>query len=137
MPKVDQWNVAVQQQLGANTALEIAYVGNHAERIYPGETEGFDLNAPVLPSSPAEIASGDIATRRPFFNKFNAVYNGAPAICCSNGMSSVAPVFNHPVLDLPNASGARCVDCSDGGVITNTGSNVPMRQLQFAFRVEF
>jgi len=46
-------------------------------------------------------------------------------------------VFNHPVLDIPNASGARCVDCSTGGVITNIDANVPMRQLQFAFRVEF
>jgi hypothetical protein len=94
LPKVDQWNVAVQQQFGANTTFEIAYVGNHAERIYPGETYGYDLNAPVLPSSPAEIASGDIATRRPFFNKFISTYNGAPAICCSNGMTSAAPSAN-------------------------------------------
>jgi hypothetical protein len=94
LPKVDQWNVAVQQQFGANTTFEIAYVGNHAERIYPGETYGYDLNAPVLPTSPAEIALGDIATRRPFFNKFNSTYNGAPAICCSNGMTSAAPSAN-------------------------------------------
>jgi Carboxypeptidase regulatory-like domain/TonB dependent receptor len=94
LPKVDQWNVAVQQQFGANTTFELAYVGNHAERIYPGETYGYDLNAPVLPSSPAEIASGDIATRRPFFNKFISTYNGAPAICCSNGMTSAAPSAN-------------------------------------------
>ena len=94
LPKVDQWNVAVEQQFGANTTFEIAYVGNHAERIYPGETYGYDLNAPVLPSSPAEIASGDIATRRPYYNKFNAIYNGAPAICCSNGMTSAAPSAN-------------------------------------------
>ncbi len=94
LPKVDQWNVAVQQQFGANTTFELAYVGNHAERIYPGETYGYDLNAPVLPSSPAEIASGDIATRRPFFNKFISTYNGLPAICCSNGMTSAAPSAN-------------------------------------------
>ena len=52
LPKVDQWNVAVQQQFGPNTTLELAYVGNHAERIYPGETYGYDLNAPVLPIIP-------------------------------------------------------------------------------------
>jgi hypothetical protein len=46
-------------------------------------------------------------------------------------------VFNHPALDLPNGSGARCVDCSTGGVITNIDPNVGMRQLQFALRVEF
>jgi hypothetical protein len=94
LPKVDQWNVAIQQQFGANTTFEIAYVGNHAERIYPGETYGYDLNAPVLPSSPAEIASGDIATRRPFYNKFMSTYNNAPAICCSNAMTSAAPSAN-------------------------------------------
>jgi Carboxypeptidase regulatory-like domain/TonB dependent receptor len=94
LPKVDQWNIAVQQQFGANTTLELAYVGNHAERIYPGETYGYDLNAPILPSSPAEIASGDIATRRPFFNKFVSTYNGAPAICCSNPMTSEFPAAN-------------------------------------------
>jgi hypothetical protein len=33
---------------------------------------------------------------------------------------------------LPNASGARCVDCANGGVITNIDASVPMRQLQFA-----
>jgi len=94
LPKVDQWNLTVQQQFGGNTTLEIAYVGNHAERIYPGETYGYDLNAPVLPSSPAEIASGDIATRRPYYNKFASTYNGAPTICCSNGMTSAAPSAN-------------------------------------------
>jgi len=94
LPEVDQWNVAVQQQFGANTTFEIAYVGNHAERIYPGETYGYDLNGPVLPTSPAEIASGDINTRRPFYNKFISTYNGAPAICCSNPMTSAAPSAN-------------------------------------------
>lgn len=94
LPKVDQWTVAMQQQFGANTTFEIAYVGNHAERIYPGETYGYDLNGPVLPSSPAELASGDITMRRPFYNKFIATYNNAPAICCSNGMTSAAPSAN-------------------------------------------
>ena len=46
-------------------------------------------------------------------------------------------LFNHPALDIPNSSGARCVDCSNGGVISNLDPNVPMRQLQFAFRVAF
>jgi hypothetical protein len=46
-------------------------------------------------------------------------------------------VFNHPALDIPNSSGARCVDCSNGGVISNVDPNVGMRQLQFALRVEF
>jgi hypothetical protein len=31
LPKVDQWNLAVQQSF-QNTTVEIAYVGNYAER---------------------------------------------------------------------------------------------------------
>jgi hypothetical protein len=48
-------------------------------------------------------------------------------------------LFNHPVLALPNG----CVDCSNGGQITDIeadaapGSPVGMRQLQFGFRVVF
>lgn len=94
LPKVDQWNLTLQQQFGANTTMEIAYVGNRAERIYPGETYGFDLNGPVLASTPAELASGNIAQRRPFYNRFSNTYNGAPVICCSNGMTSAAPAGN-------------------------------------------
>lgn len=44
LPRVDQFNVAVQQQFGASANLEIAYVGNIGERVYPGETFGEDLN---------------------------------------------------------------------------------------------
>jgi hypothetical protein len=76
LPKVDQWNVAVQQQFGANTTLELAYVGNHAERIYPGETYGYDLKDFVLPSYPAEIASGDVSKRLAHWLQFNAKYSG-------------------------------------------------------------
>jgi len=94
LPKVDQWNLTLQQQLGANTTFEIAYVGNHAERIYPGETYGYDLNAPVLAATPAELASGDIAQRRPYYGKFVQNYNGAVVTCCSNGMTSAAPAGN-------------------------------------------
>jgi TonB dependent receptor len=94
LPKVDQWNLTLQQQLGASTTMEIAYVGNHAERIYPGETYGYDLNAPVLAATPAELASGDIAQRRPYYNKFVSTYNGSVVTCCSNGMTSAAPAGN-------------------------------------------
>lgn len=94
LPKVDQWNLTVQQQFGANTTFEIAYVGNHAERIYPGETYGYDLNGPILAATPAELASGNITQRRPYYNKFTAQYNGATVTCCSNGMTSTAPSGN-------------------------------------------
>lgn len=52
-------------------------------------------------------------------------------------------VFNYVPLGLPNASQARCIDCSTGGVITGvdnaiSGSGQPyMRQLQFGAKINF
>jgi hypothetical protein len=92
LPKADQWNVTIQQQFSNNLTAEIAYVGNHAERIYPGETYGFDFNAPTLPTSPAQL--GNTSARRPYFNRFSGTYQGAPTICCSNGLTSAAPTAN-------------------------------------------
>ena len=90
LPRVDQYNVAVQQQFGTTTNFEIAYVGNIGERVYPGETYGFDLNEPRLPATAAELAAGN-TLRRPYLNRFVGTYQGAPTICCSNGMGSAAP----------------------------------------------
>ena len=90
LPRVDQFNVAVQHQFGASANLEIAYVGNIGERVYPGETFGEDLNQYGLPLTPADIAAGS-SSRRPYYNKFVSTYNGAPTICCSNSIGSLAP----------------------------------------------
>ncbi len=90
LPKVDQYNVAVQQQFGATTSLDLAYVGNIGERVYPGETYGYDFNAPLLPTTQAQLAAGN-TLRRPYYNKFNGIYGGVPTVCCSNGMTSAAP----------------------------------------------
>lgn len=92
LPLVDQWNLSLQQQLSNTMTFEIAYVGNHAERIYPGETYGYDLNAPTLPTSPSQLTN--TAARRPYFNKFSSVYNGTAVICCSNNLTSTAPSAN-------------------------------------------
>ena len=93
LPKVDQYNVAVQQQFGSSMTFELAYVGNIGERVYPGETYGYDFNAPLLPTNAASFRAGNDPqpNRRPYFNKYVGVYNGAPTICCSNGMTSAAP----------------------------------------------
>jgi hypothetical protein len=84
LPKVDQWNLAVQQSF-QNTTVEIAYVGNYAERAYPGTNFGYNINIPHLPSTPADLANQ--AARRPLFNKFNN--NGV--VCCNTTVSSTAP----------------------------------------------
>ncbi len=90
LPRVDQYNVAVQQQFGASSSLEIAYVGNIGERVYPGETFGEDLNQYPLPRTPADITAGSSA-RRPYYNFFHGTYNGLPAVCCSNSIGSLSP----------------------------------------------
>lgn len=90
LPKVDQFNVSLQQQFGASSTLDIAYVGNIGERVYPGETYGYDLNEQRLPTTPAELAAGN-AARRPYNGKFLGSYNGALTVCCSNTMTSAAP----------------------------------------------
>lgn len=92
LPKTDQWNLTLQQQFTNTFTAEIAYVGSHTERIYPGETYGFDFNSPLLPTSPSQL--GNSAARRPYFNKFSGFYQGVPTICCSNSLTSAAPAAN-------------------------------------------
>ncbi|MFP5227892.1 MAG: carboxypeptidase regulatory-like domain-containing protein, partial [Acidobacteriota bacterium] len=57
LPKVDQWNLSLQQVLHNQLTFTLAYVGNVAERIYPGETYGFSANEPRLPTSPAQMSA--------------------------------------------------------------------------------
>jgi hypothetical protein len=92
LPEVDQWNLTVQQQFSNNLTAQIGYVGNHSERIYPGETYGYDFNSPTLPTSPSQL--GNTSARRPYFNKFSGTYQGAPTICCSSSLTSAAPTAN-------------------------------------------
>lgn len=89
LPKIDQWNLSLQQQITNNMTLTIAYVGNVAERIYPGETYGFNVNVPVLPTDPSQLADRD--ARRPLFNRFSNNYLGNTVICCSQDITSAAP----------------------------------------------
>ena len=96
LPKVDQFNLSIQQQFGNNTSLDIAYVGNIGERVYPGETYGYDLNEPTLPTDPIAFRSGNDPTvnRRPYGKNggfYKSVYNGAVVTCCSSGMNSDSP----------------------------------------------
>jgi hypothetical protein len=93
LPKVDQFNVSLQQQVNENMTFTIAYVGNIGERVYPGETEGFNVNQYVLPSTPADLTATDSGPnppgarsqnqRRPYFDRFGN--------CCTQGITSVAP----------------------------------------------
>ncbi len=90
LPKVDQYNLSLQQQLTNDMTFTIAYVGNLGERVYPGETFGYDINEPVLPASPAQLAAGN-TNRRPFNQRFTQIYNGAVVQCCDSGITSAAP----------------------------------------------
>lgn len=75
LPKVDQYNASLQRQVGENTTFTIASVGNIGERVYPGETEGYNINQYVLPSNPADLTATDNLTIIPVCS---AKTNGGP-----------------------------------------------------------
>ena len=50
LPRVDQFNISLQQQATQDLTFTIAYVGNIGERVYPSETEGYNANQYVLPA---------------------------------------------------------------------------------------
>jgi hypothetical protein len=89
LPRVNQWNLSLQQELTNDMTFTLAYVGTLAERIYPSETYGFNVNVPVLPSTPAQLANRD--ARRPYFNRFSNIYEGQVVTCCSQDITSTAP----------------------------------------------
>ncbi len=101
LPKVDQFNLSLEQQFGQQMTFTIAYVGNVGERVYPGETEGFNINQYVLPSDPRDLTATDTGNnpagvlsqnqRRPYFNRFSGPYNGATQVCCSQNINYTGP----------------------------------------------
>lgn len=56
---VDMYNLAIQQELGKNFSLQLAYVGNNARHLY----DFYDLNAPVP-------GPGNSDFNRPYFPTF-------------------------------------------------------------------
>jgi hypothetical protein len=104
LPKVDQWNLSLQQALTSNATFTVAYVGNIAERIYPGETYGFSANEPALPTTPTQLtatcttiepSTGNTCAardlRRPYFDRFTSTYDGATVQCCDQDITSLFP----------------------------------------------
>jgi hypothetical protein len=59
-PLVHKWNVAIQRELGGNTALELAYVGNHQAH----QVSNPDPNAPYITGDP----NANYDARRPYPN---------------------------------------------------------------------
>ena len=100
LPKVDQFNLSLQQQVTQQMTFTLAYVGNVGERVYPGETEGYNINVPVLPTNPADLTASDPTPgnpnppgvlsrdqRRPFFGRFT----GSNPVCCSQDINFTGP----------------------------------------------
>jgi hypothetical protein len=100
LPKVDQFNLSLQQQVTQAMTFTIGYIGNIGERVYPGETEGYNVNEPVLPTNPADITASDPAAgaanpagvlsrdqRRPYYGKFPNANN----VCCTQDINSLKP----------------------------------------------
>jgi hypothetical protein len=59
MPYSDQWNVGIEQQLGGNTVLSLAYVGAHDLRL----NQGGQANTATI-AAPGDAAT--VASRRPY-----------------------------------------------------------------------
>jgi Carboxypeptidase regulatory-like domain len=89
LPRVDQFNLSVEQEITQNMTATLAYVGNIAERIYPGETEGFNINVPQLPASPAQLANRN--ARRPYYGRFSTPYDGTVVTCCTQDLNYEGP----------------------------------------------
>lgn len=100
LPKVDQFNLSLEQQFGQDTTFTVAYIGNIGERVYPGETEGYNINVPVLPNNPLDLTAPDPTPgspnppgvlsrdqRRPYYDRFTS---STPA-CCSQDINYLAP----------------------------------------------
>jgi hypothetical protein len=107
LPRVDQYNLSLQQQITNDMTFTIGVVGNVAERIYPSETYGYNVNVPMLPITPADLTATDPNPpapcvpgspagcsrdqRRPYYDRFSHPYNGLQVNCCTQDITSAAP----------------------------------------------
>ncbi len=92
LPKVDQFNVSMQQQVTQNMTFTLGYIGNVGVRVYPGETEGYNVNQYVLPAATTNpvVQAAELAAqnqRRPYYT---TPVNGVTQ-CCTQNINSVAP----------------------------------------------
>ena len=92
VPYTDQWNLGIDQQLGSNTTLSLAYAGSHTSRLNMG---GQSNTATVpAPGDPSEVASRRpypyIATTAYYDSTGNSNYNALLATLnrrTSNGLT--------------------------------------------------
>jgi hypothetical protein len=89
LPRVEQYNVSLQQQVNKDLNFTIAYVGNLGDRVYPSETEGYNINQYRLPTQPSELPLQN--QRRLLYNRFSGSYQGATRVCCSQNINSLNP----------------------------------------------
>jgi Carboxypeptidase regulatory-like domain len=76
-PRIQEWNVQIQQQIDAQTSLNIAYVGDHSDHL----STWFNINAPILGTGAslypargtvtegANIGSGNYNSMQVFLNR--------------------------------------------------------------------
>jgi hypothetical protein len=90
IPSVDSWNLAVQRQITANSALTLTYLGEKGTHL--GTTP--NINAPVTIPSPSDTTGGlDLS---PYFRKFGLTQGITDYCNCdSNNYNALQAVFNH------------------------------------------
>ena len=82
LPDVDAWNLALQRQLTPTLSLDIAYVGNKGQHVYPLNSS-YNVNQVKLGSK--SIPQNQ---RKAYYNKYN--YSDGTT-CCSQSLWSVDP----------------------------------------------
>jgi len=94
-PRVQQWNLSVQRDIGWNTSLQVSYVGNHGVGLFRAiDLNQLDLNALDINGNNFFT---DFQTARAFGFASLAAGNGFnPTSGCTGGVTSTTclPVFN-------------------------------------------
>lgn len=65
MPRVMNYNVAVQHQLARDLSVQVAYVGNAGRHVFAGDGPNFNANEALFVPG---VASSDL--RKPYFSKY-------------------------------------------------------------------
>jgi hypothetical protein len=90
LPAVDAYNVTVQRELGPMMSLEVAYVGNHAARVFAEDNPDENLNEPTLVGFPGVPRD----QRRPFFAQYGWTQDFAfYCNCATNRYDSLQTKF--------------------------------------------
>ena len=65
LPRVEAYNVTVQQQLGKDWSLQVGWVANDGRHVFMGDGPSFDVNSPAYVQGVS-----DVNLNKPFYQKY-------------------------------------------------------------------